>query len=79
MNATFKTARKYGAKVAAVATGLALSGAAMAQTAGPFDAIFDAIDLAGITTKVVAAAIVVVGIALAFKGPDIGKRVIRKV
>jgi hypothetical protein len=79
MKTTFKTARKYGSQVLAVGTGLMLSGAAMAQTAGPFDAIFDAIDLAGITTKVVAAAIVVVSIALAFKGPDIGKRVIRKV
>ena len=43
------------------------------------DTIMDSVDLSGITVKVVAAALLIVGIALAFKGPDLGKRVVRKV
>jgi type IV secretory pathway VirB2 component (pilin) len=76
----FKVARKYGRQSAAAVAGLALSTMAMAQTAtGPFDAFFDAISLDGITAKVVAAGVIIVGIALAFKGPDVAKRVVRKV
>lgn len=82
----FKIAKKYGstaaAKVAAVGTSLALLGSrAMAQTADPgvLDQFFDAIGLNTVAGKVVAAGLIIVGIALAFKGPDLGKRVIRKV
>lgn len=75
---TFKTARKYGAKIAAATTGLMLSGAAMAQSTG-IDSIIDAVSLSGIETKIVASALVIVGIALVFKGPDLAKRIIRKV
>lgn len=38
-----------------------------------------AVDLSGVATAVGAIALVVVAIALVFKGPDIAKRVIRKV
>lgn len=62
----------------AAATGLTIP-AAMAQTTGPFDAFFDAIALDGISAKVIAAGLLIVGIALAFKGPDVAKRVVRKV
>ena len=82
----FKTAKKYGntaaAKVAAVGTSLALLGSrAMAQTADPsvLDQFFDAIGLNTVAGKVVAIGLIIVGIALAFKGPDLAKRVIRKV
>jgi hypothetical protein len=82
----FKTAKKYGstaaAKVAAVGTSLALLGSrAMAQTADPsvLDQFFDAIGLNTVVGKVVAIGLIIVGIALAFKGPDLAKRVIRKV
>lgn len=81
----FKVAQKYGSKAAtkaaAVGTSLLLIGsAAMAQTAdGPFDAFLDAIGLSGTAAKVIAVGVLIVGIALAFKGPDIAKRVIRKV
>lgn len=57
---------------------LAMHGA-MAQTAGPFDEFFDAIGLGGVTAKIVAVGVLIVGIALAFKGPDLAKRVVRKV
>lgn len=82
----FKTAKKYGstaaAKVTAVGTTLALLGSrAMAQTADPsvLDQFFDAIGLNTVAGKVVAIGLIIVGIALAFKGPDLAKRVIRKV
>lgn len=82
----FKIAKKYGstaaAKVAATGTGLMLmANRAMAQTADPsvLDQFIDAIGLNTVTGKVVAAGLLIVGIALAFKGPDLGKRVIRKV
>ena len=82
----FKTAKKFGstaaAKVAAVGTSLALLGSrAMAQTADPsvLDQFIDAISLNTVSAKVIAAGLIIITIALAFKGPDIAKRVIRKV
>jgi hypothetical protein len=53
----------------------------MAQTADPsvLDQFLDAIGLGTVSGKVVAVGLIIVGIALAFKGPDIAKRVIRKV
>lgn len=59
---------------------LASSMLASAQsTPTGIDSILDAVDLSGITTKVVAMGLLIVGIALVFKGPDLAKRVIRKV
>jgi hypothetical protein len=82
----FKIAQKYGShaavKMAAVGTSLALLGSrAMAQTADPsvLDQFFDAIGLGTVSGKVIAIGLIIVGIALAFKGPDLAKRVIRKV
>lgn len=64
-----------------VGTGLlASSMIASAQTTPTgIDSILDAVDLSGISTKVVAMGLLIVGIALVFKGPDLAKRVIRKV
>lgn len=70
---------------ATVAAGLLfVSATAMAQTTGTgtgtgVTAALDAVDLSGVSTKVAAAALLIVGIALVFKGPDLAKRVIRKV
>jgi len=72
-------ARKYGAKVAVASSSLALAPFAMAQSVSPIDTILDAVSLDGISAKLVAFAVVVVGIALVFKGPDLAKRIIRKV
>ncbi len=72
-------ARKYGAKAAAMGTGLVLAPMAMAQSTTPIDTILDAVSLDGISTKLVALGVLVVGIALVFKGPDLAKRIIRKV
>lgn len=70
--------RTYGAQIATGSTALMLSVAARAEGTG-FDTIIDSVDLSGVSAKVVALAVIVVGIALVFKGPDIAKRVIRKV
>lgn len=72
-------ARKYGAKVAVASTSLALAPFAMAQATSPIDTILEAVTLDGISGKLVAMAVIVVGIALVFKGPDLAKRIIRKV
>ena len=42
-------------------------------------AALTAVDLSGVATAVGAIALIIVAIALVFKGPDIAKRVIRKV
>lgn len=52
---------------------------AMAQETNVLVQFIDAVGLAGISAAVIAAGLLVVGIAMAFKGPDLGKRVIRKV
>ena len=79
MTATFRTLRKYGAKAVAGASGLAISGMAMAQATDPISDMLDAVSLGGISAKVVAAGLLIVGIALAFKAPDLAKRVVRKI
>ena len=57
---------------------LALSTMARAQSSG-IDSMFDAIDLSGISAKVVALGLLIVGIALVFKGPALAKRIINKI
>lgn len=73
----FNQARKYGAKIAVASTGLMV--AAMSHAAGGIDDAMDAVDLTGVATKVGAAALAIVAVALVFKGPDLAKRIIRKV
>lgn len=64
---------------------LALFAAAAGSLASPAFAVdgittaLTAVDLSGVATAVGAVALVIVAIALVFKGPDIAKRVIRKV
>lgn len=70
--------RKYGSKIALATTGYLAAASAFAQSTG-IDATLDAVDLSGIAVKVGAAALVIVGIALAFKGPALAKRIISKV
>jgi hypothetical protein len=70
--------KRQGAKIAAAGSALMLSGAAMAQSTG-IDSVLDAVSLDGIETKITAFCLVVVAIALVFKGPDLAKRIIRKV
>ena len=75
----FKQAKKYGARIAVGASGLALSGLAAAQTAAsPFDALFAAVDFSSVAAKVGVMGVAVIGIALAYKGIDLVKRGVRK-
>lgn len=76
----FNVARKFGARVVAGASALALSAGVMAQTVSdPISTVLASVDFTGVGTKVAAAALVLVVIAMTFKGPDVAKRVIRKV
>lgn len=58
---------------------LTLGAMSHAQAADGITAALSAVDLSGVATAVGAVALVIVAIALVFKGPDIAKRVIRKV
>lgn len=63
----------------AAASGFAMSAAAFAQRTSPMETMLDEVDLTGLSVKIIAVGVLIVGIALAFKGPDLAKRVIRKV
>jgi hypothetical protein len=70
-------ARKFGAKL--VAGGFGAGVASLALATGPIEDALAAVDLSGVVTVIAAAALVIVAIAMTFKGPDVAKRVIRKV
>lgn len=70
--------KPYGAKIAAAGTALTLSTGAFAQSTG-IESILDAVALTGVEAKIIAFCLVIVGIAMVFKGPDLAKRLIRKV
>ena len=65
------------ARVGAVVAGALLASPAFAQTSS-WDAFFDAVDFSGVSAKVIAGGLLIVGIAVAFKGPDLAKRLVRK-
>lgn len=73
---TRSIARQYGAKVVAGSAGAL---AVASSHAAGLDDLFDAIDLSGVSVKVLALGVVIVGIALYMKGPAIVKRIIAKV
>lgn len=54
------------------------SAGARAQATG-IDTLFDAVDLSGLSTKILALAVLIVGIAFVLKGPSIVKRIISKI
>ena len=70
--------RKYGSKLVAGVLVATASVQAFAVDTG-IDAMLDAVDLSSIATKVGAAGLLIVGIALVFKGPALAKRIISKV
>lgn len=78
----FKQARKYGVKLVVGGTAAFASALALAQTAPSqtvWEQIFAAIGIEGIAVAVVTLMVGVIGIAMAFKGGDLGKRAVRKV
>ncbi|MGY8530571.1 hypothetical protein [Paracidovorax citrulli] len=76
---TRSVARKFGAKIAVAAMSLGAMTMARAADTDPFSAMMDSIALGGVSAKVIASGLLIVGIALAFKAPDLGKRVVKKV
>jgi len=62
-----------------LAAGVMVASAVPAHAASEWDAFIDAVDLSGISAKVVAAGLLIIGVAIAFKGPDLAKRIVRKV
>lgn len=74
---TLNQIRKYGPKVAvASATGLLLG--TQAHAAGIAD-IFAAIDLTTLATTLFGLGVLIIGVSMAFKGVDLGKRAVKKV
>lgn len=74
----FNRTRNAVLKYSAVASVGLMSLAARAQGTELGD-ILDAVDLSGIATKVGAAGLVIVGVALLFKAPALAKRIVSKV
>ena len=75
----YNVARKYGSKAAILAGASALATSAMAQSTNPIITLLGEVDLTAVAAAVLAICVIVVAIALTFKGPDVAKRVIRKV
>ena len=76
---TFNIARKYGSKALVLAAATTASVGAFAQATNPIVTLINGVDLSTVAAAVLAVAVIVVAIALTFKGPDVAKRVIRKV
>ncbi len=72
-------ARKYGAKIGTAATLATGTVMAHAQATDALTGGIDSVNLGGAAVKVAAAMVLVIGLAMAFKGGDLGKRVVRKV
>lgn len=72
-------ARGYTKAVLVPASLLVAATASNAQSTDGIGSALDAVDLSGVNTKVAAAGLLIVAIALVFKGPDLAKRVVRKV
>ncbi|HBC3898381.1 TPA: phage coat protein [Vibrio parahaemolyticus] len=70
------TAKKFAKRGAATVSVAAFSGAAFASEAGTDP--FSAIDLAGVATKIGAAGLLIVGIAMALKSITLAKRAVNK-
>lgn len=75
----FNCVRTYGAKVVAASASVMLANVAMAQAADPVSTLFAGINLGTVVAAVLALGLVIVGIAMAFKGIDLSKRAIKKV
>lgn len=72
-------ARKYGSKALVLAAATTASVGAFAQSTNPIITLLNGVELDGVAAAVLAAAVVIVAIALTFKGPVVAKRVIRTV
>lgn len=71
--------RKYGSKALAMAALATASVGAFAQETNPIVTVLNSVSLAGVAAAIAALALIIVAIALTMKGPDVAKRIIRKV
>jgi len=72
-------ARKYGSKALALVALGAGSASVFAQETNPIITLLNSITLTGVAAAIAALALIIVAIALTMKGPDVAKRIIRKV
>lgn len=79
LNKTLGVARKFGSKAAALTVLAGASVPAFAQSTNPIVQMIEAVGLEGVVVAVVAMGLIIVSIALAFKGPDVAKRGVRKI
>jgi hypothetical protein len=80
MKNTFTLFRKYGSKALVLAAAGTASVGAFAQAAtNPIVTLLGGVSLEGVAAAVLALCVIIVAIALTMKGPDVSKRVIRKV
>lgn len=72
---------RFASKVSTLAfLGAVMAQNAMAQAAASgFDAAIDSVNLGGLAVKIGAAGLLIIGVAIAFKGSTLGKRVVNKV
>lgn len=73
-----KISSRVAQMVAVVVTSGLMANQAMATGNALTDAL-DSVDLTGLVTKIAAAGLVIVAVAMAFKGSTLGKRVVSKV
>jgi hypothetical protein len=66
-------------RLAAFSAAAAAGSSAFAVGVDPITTLLTAVDLSTVAVSVAAATLLIIGIALAFKAPDVTKRVIRKV
>lgn len=79
-NATRNLVSKYGSKALAVAALATASAGAFAQeSTNPIVSILNGVSLEGLVAILLATSLTIVAIALTMKGPDVAKRIIRKV
>lgn len=71
--------RKYGSKALVLAAAGTASMGAFAQATNPIVTLLGGVSLEGVAAAVLALCTLIVAIALTMKGPDVSKRVIRKV
>lgn len=76
----FNVAKRYGAKVVLLTGGVFGSLSAFAQAVeNPIVTLINSISLAGVAAAVAAIMLIVVAIAMTFKGGTVAKRVVRSV
>lgn len=76
---TMTLARKYGSKVAFVSAPVLLMAQSARAATDPISTLLASVDLSTVAVSIGAATLLIIGIALAFKAPDVTKRVVRKV